>query len=178
MRVFGIIGNCRGKAELIHRLIAQLQLQGLSVSTIKRVSDDVDLDRPGKDSYQQRLAGAQEVVMANSFRLAILQEYQLPRDEPDVDTLIDRLTPVDLVLLEGFHLSAYPKLEVINGGQDRRPHYRDDPTVIAVTTVGTGIPETSHESPICLKNGDIAALAAFVSAHAVPAGQIYAEAVA
>lgn len=85
MRVFSIIGNCRQKALLMQQIIAHLQGLGFAVSTIKRVSDDVDLDRPSKDTYQQRLAGAQEIVIANSFRSAILHEFRQPQDEPDVD---------------------------------------------------------------------------------------------
>jgi len=74
MRVFSIIGNCRAKAILVQQLIAQLQELDLTVSTIKRVSDDVDLDRPSKDTYQQRLAGAQEIVIANITIMAAMKE--------------------------------------------------------------------------------------------------------
>lgn len=179
MRLFGIIGSCRGKSGLVHRLIGQLHVQGQTVSTLKRVSDDVDLDRPGKDSYLQRQAGAHEIVIANSFRCALLAEFRQPQDEPDVDALISRLKPVDLVLIEGFRLSPYPKIEVIGDNQDRRPHYLDDPTVIAISGPGATVSASlTRKTAAYLDIDDIPSLAAFVLAHAVSPGAIYAEAVA
>jgi molybdopterin-guanine dinucleotide biosynthesis protein B len=179
MRVFGVIGSCRGKAGLLHRLIGHLQAQGMTVSTMKRVSDDVDLDRPGKDTYLQREAGAQEVVLANSFRTAILREHRTPQDEPDVDQLIQRLVPVDLVLIEGFRLSPYPKLEVIAADQDRRPHYLDDPSVIAIAGAsGTSPSQAQGTVPIWLDIEDANALAVFVLSHAAIPGAVHVEAVA
>lgn len=180
MRVFGIIGNCHDKAVLVQQLIAHLQDLEFTVSTIKRVSDDVDLDRPGKDTYLQRLAGAQEIVIANSFRSAILEEYAQAQDEPDIEALLSRLKPADIVLLEGFRLCAYPKLEVIGADQERRPLYHDDDSVIAVTRVVTGTgaarpEETDQRSVRCFDLADISAISLFVLAQAAPPGAICRE---
>ena len=177
MRVFSIIGNCRAKAVLVQQLIAQLQELDLTVSTIKRVSDDVDLDRPGKDTYQQRLAGAQEIVIANSFRSAILEEYPQAQEEPDIEALLARLKPADVVLLEGFRLCVYPKLEVVAAGQDRRPLYRDDDSVIAIAG-GAEFQQpmgARHAGLRCFDLGEINSIALFILAQAVAPGLSYRE---
>ncbi|MBK8158870.1 MAG: molybdopterin-guanine dinucleotide biosynthesis protein B [Rhodospirillaceae bacterium] len=133
MRAFGIIGNCRGKNRLVPQLVEALRARGVGVSTLKRVGDEIDLDRPGKESYAHRQAGAGEVMIANAFRYAIMSEYDQPT-EPDIDALLARLSPTDLVLIEGFHLAPYPKCEIVLAGQDRRPSYPDDPSILALVT--------------------------------------------
>jgi molybdopterin-guanine dinucleotide biosynthesis protein B len=131
MRVFGIVGNCRGKNLLVPQLVSALGALDISISTLKRVNDDVDLDRPGKESYAHRQAGAREVMIANSFRWAIMTE-RADLTEPDLDVLLRRLAPVDLVLVEGFHLAPIPKCEIVLADQDRRPSYPDDPSIVAL----------------------------------------------
>jgi len=161
VRVFGIVGDCHSKRRLLPQLVEQLTAAHVTTSVIKRVSDDVDLDRPGKGSYEQRQAGACEILVANSFRWALMREDAMP-SEPDVDQLISRLEPVDLVLLEGFHLSSYPKIELIREKQDRRPNHHDDPSIIGVVCdddLATHLPHfrTSNIREIC----------AFMRAHSV-----------
>lgn len=176
MRVFGIIGNCRHKVLLVQQLIVHLQNLGFAVSTIKRVSDDVDLDRPGKDTYRQRIAGAQEIVIANSFRSAILQEFRQPQDELDVDELLRRLKPVDLVLLEGFHLCTYPKAEALAAEQGRRPLYHGDDTVRAVVRPnGERAKEALLPGLRCFNLDETGSIALFILANAVAPGQPYQE---
>ena len=80
MRAFGIIGNCRGKNRLVPQLVETLMARGVGVSTLKRVGDEIDLDRPGKESYAHRQAGAREVMIANAFRYAIMSEYTQPTE--------------------------------------------------------------------------------------------------
>ncbi|MBI2255500.1 MAG: molybdopterin-guanine dinucleotide biosynthesis protein B [Proteobacteria bacterium] len=162
MRVFGIVGDCQSKRRLVPQVIGQLASADVVTSVIKRVSDDVDLDRPGKGSYEQRQAGACEILIANSFRWALMRENALP-NEPDIDELLARLGPTDLVLLEGFHLSPYPKIELIRSKQDRRPSFRDDSSIIGVvcdTDLATELP--------CFRMEDVPAICAFVQAHSVP----------
>lgn len=164
MRVFGIIGNCRGKNRLVPRVVETLLARGVSVSTLKRVGDEVDLDRPGKESYAHRQAGAQEVMVANAFRYAILSEYGQP-SELDIDTLLARLTPVDLVLIEGFHLSPYPKCEIVLKGQDRRPNYSNDPSIVTLITDAT----LDTELP-CFGLDAVGEIAAFILSNACATG--------
>lgn len=164
MRVFGIIGNCRGRNRLVPQVVETLMARGVSVSTLKRIGDEVDLDRPGKESYAHRQAGAQEVMVANAFRYAILSEYTQPT-EPDIDALLARLTPVDLVLIEGFHLSPYPKCEIVLAGQDRRPSYPDDPSILALIADA----ELDTELP-CFGPGDVDQIASFILSNACASG--------
>jgi molybdopterin-guanine dinucleotide biosynthesis protein MobB len=166
MKVFTVIGGCAGKTELVRRLVAALKARGLRVSTIKRVPDTLDLERPGSGTWSHRQAGAEEVMLASATRYAILRETSAEDDEPDVDALLARLADVDLVLLEGFKLTFYPKLELVQPGHDRRLFALDDPTVVAVTA------EQPLDCPApWLPLADIAALADCVLANAVLPGQ-------
>lgn len=165
MRVFSVIGSCTAKGGVVQRLVAELSARGLRVSIIKRVPGDVDLDRPGSGSFGHRQAGAQEVMLASGTRQVLMREVRDESDEPDVDALLARMLPVDVVLLEGFRLSPYPKLEAVGPEQDRRLLALDDPSVVAVT----------GEAPIAapvpfLPFFDITRLADFVLTQAVDAG--------
>jgi molybdopterin-guanine dinucleotide biosynthesis protein MobB len=165
MRVFGIVGACPGRTELVARLVAEVTARGLRVSTIKRVPDALDLDRPHSGTWAQRDAGAAEVMLASATRIALLRELPTDADEPDIDFLLGRLAPVDLVLLDGFRLTAHPKLEYVRRGQDRRMLALDDPSVLAVTA------DDAVAAPVPLLPVDeIATLADFVLAHAVRVG--------
>jgi len=164
MRVFGVVGGCAAKAGLVRNLVAELTQRGLRVSTVKHVPDDVDLDRPGSGSWAHRAAGAEEVMLASGARQILMRERRKPVDEPDVDDLLLRMPAVDLVLLEGFRLSPYPKLEAVKRGQDRRLLALDDPSVCAVT----GDAPVAAPVPF-LPFSDLAALADMVLAQAADA---------
>ena len=111
MKVFGVTGwKNSGKTGLMERLIAHFTAQGLCVSTLKHTHHGVDLEKPGTDTHRHREAGAQEVVLASSARIAIQHELR-SADEPRLADLIARLTPCDLVLVEGFKGAAHPKIE-------------------------------------------------------------------
>ena len=99
--------------------MVELTGRGLRVSTIKRVSDAVDLERPGSGTWKHRAAGAQEVMIASASRFALMREMPKNTDEPDVGSLLARMAPVDIVLLDGFRRSGFPKMEVVQSGQDR-----------------------------------------------------------
>jgi len=102
MKVFGFAGySGSGKTTLIERVLSQLIAHGLQVSVIKHTHHDFDLDRPGKDSYRHRVAGATEVLLVSDKRYAVLHEL---RDEPrpTLDALLARLVACDLVLVEGY----------------------------------------------------------------------------
>ena len=161
MRVFGVVGACAAKAGIVRNLVAELTRRGLRVSTIKHVPDDLDLDRPGTGSWAQREAGAEEIILASGTRHVLMRELRRMEDEPEVDALLARLSPVDLVLLEGFRLSAYPKLEAVRPAQDRRLLALDDPSVLAVT----GTSAVTAPVPF-LPLADTAGMADFVLRHA------------
>lgn len=134
MRIYGIIGwQNSGKTTLVEAVVANLTARGISVSTVKHVHHDVDLDRPGKDSFRHREAGAREVVVAGAKRFAILHENR--GAEPALAEVLARLSPVDLVLVEGYKRDSHPKIEVWRAGVADRPMIQlDDPTVRAVAS--------------------------------------------
>ena len=113
MRVVGFAGySGSGKTTLVEQLIPALRFRGLRVSVIKHAHHSFDIDRPGKDTWRHREAGALEVVAASPKRMVIMREYT-DFTEHDVHALIARLSaPVDWVLVEGFKQSSLPKIEV------------------------------------------------------------------
>ncbi len=112
MIAFGIAGwSGSGKTTLLTRLLPVLLAQGVSVSTIKHAHHGFDIDRPGKDSFRHREAGAREVLVASSRRWALMHELR-EAAEPGLDDLLAHLGPVDLVLVEGFKQATFAKLEV------------------------------------------------------------------
>lgn len=134
MMIYGVIGwQNSGKTTLMERLVATLTRRGLSVSTVKHVHHDVDLDQPGKDTWRHREAGAQEVMLASAKRFAILREHRGP--EPELTEVLARLAPVDLVLVEGYKRDTHPKIEVWREGVADRPMIQPgDPLVRAVAS--------------------------------------------
>jgi molybdopterin-guanine dinucleotide biosynthesis protein MobB len=132
MRVYGIVGRKNsGKTHLVTRLIDAAARRGLVVSTVKHAHHAFDVDQPGKDSYQHRAAGATEVIVSSALRWALLHEN---RDtvEPPLAELLARLSPCDLVLVEGFKAGRHPKLEVYRNACGQPPLGSDDATVEAM----------------------------------------------
>jgi molybdopterin-guanine dinucleotide biosynthesis protein B len=134
MKAFSLVGECAEKSELVRRLVVELVGRGLTVSTIKRVSDAVDLERQGSGTWKQRVAGAAEVMIASASRFALLREMPPDTKEPEVSDLLARMAPVDIVLLDGFRRSNYPKMEVVPAGQNKALLAPADGMVLAVTS--------------------------------------------
>lgn len=133
MKVYGVIGwKNAGKTSLMERLVAEITGRGFSVSTVKHVHHDVDLDQPGKDTFRHRAAGAREVVLASAHRHAILTEHRGP--EPELASILARLAPVDLVLVEGYKRDAHPKVEVFREATGQALIQPNDPLVRAIAT--------------------------------------------
>jgi molybdopterin-guanine dinucleotide biosynthesis protein B len=131
--VLGIAGwSGAGKTTLIEALLPRLAVAGLVVSTIKHAHHGAELDRPGKDSWRHREAGAREVLLAMPGRWALMHEE--PGAEPDLPTLLARLEPVDLVLVEGFRHYPFPKLEVFRPELGKPPLWPEWPDVAAVAS--------------------------------------------
>ncbi|MBT8389653.1 MAG: molybdopterin-guanine dinucleotide biosynthesis protein B [Altererythrobacter sp.] len=111
MKVWGVVGwKNAGKTGLMERLVAEFVRRGISVSTIKHAHHAFDVDQPGKDSHRHRVAGASEVLLSSSGRWALMAELR-GSEEPGLEALLAKLTPVDLVLVEGFKSSSHPKVE-------------------------------------------------------------------
>lgn len=133
MNVLGLVGwSGSGKTTLLAAVLPLLRAGGLRVSTVKHAHHGFDMDRPGKDSFRHREAGAHEVLVASSARWALLHEVEGP--EPSLPNLLARLDPVDLVLVEGFKSHPYPKLEVHRPSLGKPALWPGDPAVMAVAT--------------------------------------------
>ena len=134
MQVFGIAGwSGSGKTTLLKELIPTLIGRGLSVSSMKHAHHDFDIDQPGKDSYEHRAAGAREVLISSANRWALMHELKGDA-EPSLDDLIARLTPVDLLLVEGFKWGTHPKLGVHRPDVGKPLLQPDDPHIVAVAS--------------------------------------------
>jgi len=111
MRVYGVVGwKNSGKTGLMERLVAEIAGRGFSVSTVKHAHHSFDVDHAGKDSHRHRQAGASEVLLASRNRVALMQELR-GAEEPGLEALLARLSPVDLVLIEGYKREAHRKVE-------------------------------------------------------------------
>lgn len=147
MKVVGFCGySGSGKTTLIEQLIPRLRAAGQRVSVVKHAHHAFDVDRPGKDSYRHRAAGAFEVLVASSRRLAKMREYEVEAD-PTVHQLLAELAECDWVLVEGFKHADLLKIEVWRAANDKPVLYVDDPFVSAIATdspqqlpVPTGLP--------------------------------------
>lgn len=133
MKLFGLAGwSGSGKTTLLTRLLPVLIARGVSVSTIKHAHHSFDIDQPGKDSWEHRRAGASEVMVASGKRWALLHENQ--GAEPALDELLARMSPVDLVMVEGFKRDPHPKLEIHRPAVGKPFLFPDDRRIVAVAS--------------------------------------------
>lgn len=134
MIVFGIAGwSGSGKTTLIEKLIPRFTARGMTVSVIKHAHHGFDLDRPGKDSYRHREAGAQQVLMISSQRWVLMHELR-DEDEPSLQRQLDMLGPCDIVLIEGFKAAAVPKVEVFRAVNGKPQLWPENAHVVAVAS--------------------------------------------
>jgi len=134
VRVFGFAGwSGSGKTTLVEALIPRLVARGLRVSLVKHAHHDFDVDQPGKDSYRHRMAGGTEVLVTSSRRYALIGELR-GAPELTLDQAIARLSPCDLVLVEGFKRAAIPKLEVWREALGKPRLAPGDPHIVAVAS--------------------------------------------
>jgi len=131
-KAIGFIGYSNsGKTTLIEKLIPRFRAQGLTVSAIKNAHHGFDMDRPGKDSYRYREAGAGQVLISTTERWALLTET--PAGHATLEDLLAQLAPCDLVIVEGFKSEGrIPRIEVRRASVGDPPIYPHDPNVIAV----------------------------------------------
>jgi molybdopterin-guanine dinucleotide biosynthesis protein B len=165
MRVFGIAGwSGSGKTTLVVALLPELIRRGLTVSTLKHAHHAFDVDQPGKDSWEHRHAGATEVMVSSANRWALMHEHR-GAPEATLDELLQRMSPVDLVLVEGFKRHPHPKLEVHRPSLGKPLLCREDPHVVAVASDAR-----LDGLPVPLLDLDaVAAIADFIVAHGAAA---------
>ncbi|MFT3777377.1 MAG: molybdopterin-guanine dinucleotide biosynthesis protein B [Ottowia sp.] len=135
MKVICIAGYSNaGKTRLIEQLIPALKARGLRVSVVKHAHHRFDIDQPGKDSYRHRQAGAFEVLVASSHRLALMREFERGAGLSVHQLLAELHDGVDWVLVEGFRDSDLRKLEVWRADAGQPARYPDDDFVAAIAT--------------------------------------------
>ncbi len=134
MKVFGLAGwSGSGKTTLVRSLIPEIIGRGVTVSTIKHAHHAFDVDKPGKDSYEHRAAGATEVMIGSANRWALMHELR-GAPEPALSDLIARMSPVDLLLIEGFKREGHEKLEVHRPSVGKPMLCDGDPNIVAVAS--------------------------------------------
>ncbi len=161
MKIFGLAGwSGSGKTTLMVGLLREMTERGISTSTMKHAHRGFDIDKPGKDSYEHRAAGATEVVVTSAKRWALVHEL---RGEPEAtpEELIPHLTPVDLLLIEGFKHHGHDKLEVHRRTTGQPLLAPEDPHVVAVAS---DHPLPGLQVPV-LDIDDVGAIAEFILDH-------------
>ncbi len=121
-----------GKTTLVSNLIPELKKMNISVSTLKHAHEGFDIDKPGKDSYVHRESGAREVLISSNKRFALMHEYN--KDEISLNSLIKKLSPVDLILVEGWKKENIKKVEIYRKELNKPLLCTKDKNIIAVAT--------------------------------------------
>lgn len=160
MKIFGVTGwKNSGKTGLMERLITEFTARGLSVSSIKHAHHSFDIDYPGRDSYRHRDAGARQVLLASRNRWALMHELR-DEDEPSLGDLLKQLSPVDLVLIEGYKRDRHPKIEAHRKETGQPLIAPEDETIVAVAS-DTSV---TIDRPV-LELNDTASIANFIAQH-------------
>ncbi|TMM55505.1 molybdopterin-guanine dinucleotide biosynthesis protein B [Sulfitobacter sabulilitoris] len=134
MRMYGVVGwKNAGKTGLMERLVTEITGRGVTVSTIKHAHHSFDVDHAGKDSHRHRVAGATEVLLASRNRFALMHELRA-EDEPPLEVLLTKLSPVDLVLIEGYKRDGHRKIEAHRAVTGNPLIAPGDPTIRAVAS--------------------------------------------
>ena len=168
MRIIGLAGwSGSGKTTLVTRVIPVLTGRGLKVATVKHAHHEFDIDQPGKDSWLHRQAGASEVAIVSSRRWAIVHELG-EEPEPPLAAILANLSPVDLVIVEGFKRHPHPKLEVYRAAIGKPLLYPEDDCIVAIATDS---PLPDAPVPVLMLD-DIEAIATVLQAEALPREQL------
>lgn len=134
MKVFGVTGwKNTGKTGLMERLVIEITARGFSVSTVKHAHHSFDVDHEGRDSYRHRVAGAREVLLSSGTRWALMHELRGAAEVPLAE-LLEKLSPVDLVLVEGFKAEGHKKLECHRQAAGKPVLARDDGSIVALAS--------------------------------------------
>src|SRR5216684_6320729 len=172
MKVIGLAGwSGAGKTTLLTRIIPHLLGQGLRVSVIKHAHHSFDVDVPGKDSWVHRQSGATEVLVSSGRRWALMHELR-DAPEPRLPELLKKMSPVDLVVVEGFKSEPHRKIEVHRAANGKAMLFPDDPAIVGIATdaaVETALPVAHLD--------DIPAIAAMMQRSAISVEELLARSV-
>jgi molybdopterin-guanine dinucleotide biosynthesis protein B len=134
MKVIGIAGwSGSGKTTLLSKVIPRLTARGMKVSTLKHAHHAFDVDQPGKDSHAHRTAGATEVMVTSANRWALMHELR-GAPEPELDVLLRKFSPVDLVIVEGFKAWPVAKIEIYRNQVGKPPLHLDDQHISGIAS--------------------------------------------
>ena len=161
-RVFGVTGwKNNGKTTMVVRIVEELTKRGYKIATVKHAHHDFDIDHENTDSWKHRKAGAQEVAVVSSRRFAIIHENEIEQDVP-LATILERLAPCDLVIVEGYKRDSHDKLEVRRtGGKEGEPLFKSDPHIVAIAS-DTSVDDTTL--PV-FDLDDISSIVDFIETH-------------
>jgi molybdopterin-guanine dinucleotide biosynthesis adapter protein len=172
MRIIGLAGwSGAGKTTLLAKVLPLIVARGLTVSTLKHAHHSFDLDQPGKDSHTHRAAGATEVLIASANRYALMHELR-GAPEPSLYELLTKLSPVDLVVVEGFKTARYRKLEIFRAAVAKRALHVDDPLIVGIVS---DTPFPTGARPV-VSIDDAEAVVGLMLDHAEPIAQVLARA--
>jgi molybdopterin-guanine dinucleotide biosynthesis adapter protein len=171
MRVIGLAGwSGSGKTTLLGKLIPCLVARGLTVSTLKHAHHGFDVDQPGKDSHSHRMAGATEVLIGSAARFALVHELR-GAVEPGLQELLSLLSPVDLVIVEGYKSAPIPKLELHRAAVGKPLLHPDDNCVVAIAS---DVPLPHVDLPV-VSLDDIEKIADIVCVEAEPLDRVLGQ---
>jgi molybdopterin-guanine dinucleotide biosynthesis protein B len=172
MKVIGLAGwSGAGKTTLLARIIPYFLKEGLRVSVIKHAHHSFDVDVPGKDSWVHRQSGATEVLVSSGTRWALMHELR-GAPEPRLPELLAKMSPVDLVVVEGFKSEPHRKIEVHRAANGKAMLFPDDPAIVGIATDGaveTALPVVHLD--------DIPAIAAMMQRSAISVEDLLARSV-
>jgi molybdopterin-guanine dinucleotide biosynthesis protein B len=172
MRIIGLAGwSGSGKTTLLTKVLPRLIARGKRISTLKHAHHNFDVDRPGKDSFEHRSAGASEVLVVSGNRWALMHELR-GAPEPRLPELLKKLSPVDLVLIEGFKRESFPKLEVHRVANGKPLLQGEDGWIVAIAS-DTPLPQA--KVPVVDLN-DIDTIADLLLSKAIPIDEVRAHA--
>ena len=150
MKIFGFAGySGSGKTTLIERLLPLFAERGITVSLVKHAHHTFDIDQPGKDSYRHRKAGCTEVLVTSSRRWVLMHELR-GAPEPALNEHVKRMSPCDLLLVEGFKREPIPKLEVYRAEVGEPLIHPYDQNIVAIasdTRLNTSLPQFDLNAP-------------------------------
>jgi len=158
-----------GKTQLLKALIAKLKSAGFTIAVIKHSHHNFEIDKPGKDSYELRMSGAAQTIIASKYRWAMISEHEKPEHEVSLNTLLKQLdqAALDIILVEGFKFESFPKIGIYRSGQapvtpDTEALFSSDPDIIAIAT---DKPLAIKENATLLDINNIQQIAQFIMQH-------------
>ena len=149
-----------GKTTLLKQLIPLLKAKNLNIAVIKHSHHDFELDVPGKDSYELRKSGADQTIICSTTRMAIINEFKDPAEEPRLTEILESIDSykIDLVLVEGYKQLRFPKIELHRSTLSKPYLFPDDPSIEAIACDVK--PPVNHPQMLDINNID--AIAEFV----------------